>query len=174
MAKATETTKRIPSVTTEYNDALGQLDVVFADGDKFVITIADLSPEIIEQAIRHGLNAKLVDAAAMSRNPDTGASATVADKKAAVIEVAERLVNGEWNKRREAGEGEGTLLLAAMMRVYPTTERAVLEAKIEAWSPYERKVVRLNPRIAAAITAIQVERAERKGINSDDLLDDLA
>lgn len=165
--------KRIPAVTTAYDDTTGILTVSFATGEATSITIADLSPDIIQRAIVHGLNAKLVDAAAISRNTETGKSASAEDKRDAVVAVAERLINGEWNAKRAAGEGEATILLAALMRVYPDAGRDKLQSRIDGWSKEERAAIRLHAKVARAIADIQAERAAAKGIDSEDLLANL-
>lgn len=171
----TETTnaKRIPAVTTRYDFDNGTFYIMFAEGDGFSFQPADLDQRIIEHAVAHGLNAKLVDAAAISRDTTTGKSATVTEKREAVLAVAQRLLAGEWNRPRAAADS-ATLLLQAMARVFPEATPEALRAKHDAWSDDERKAVRLNPRIARALADIQAERAAAKGLDSDDLLAGLA
>ena len=107
----------------------GELTLTFGNGEQLTISADQLSADILGQALMHGLKQKLVDAAAISRNPDTGRSATIDDKYNAVREVYDRLLSGEWNKTREAGAGgSGGLLFRALCITYPAkTPEAIRE-----------------------------------------------
>lgn len=162
---------------TPADDGCG-IEITFADGsDPILMTSYNLANEVFWQALAHGLKQKLVDAAAISRNPETGRSATVGDKAKAVHEVYNRLLSGEWNKRRESGEGGGTggLLFAALVRLYAGRKsddeiRAFLAGKTDK----EQAALRASSRVAPIIQAIKDERAAKKGLpDGDDLLADL-
>lgn len=116
----------------------------------------------------HGAKQKLVDGAAIARNTETGRSATIADKRAAVDAIVARMAEGEWFARRE-GNGVGTLLLAAMLRVFgaKNTPEAI-RAKFDALTPDERRTLERNPKIAPAIEAIRTERRLAAGRDGDD------
>lgn len=175
---STTTTSKTPAtIETTINmlaDNIGELVLTFANGETLRLRTNDLAFEIVMQATMHGLKQKLVDAAAISRNPDTGRSATVDDKFAAVKEVYDRLLAGEWNKRREggAGSGAGGLLFAALVRLYAGRKtddeiRAFLAGKSDA----EQAALRASSRVAPIIQAIKDERAAKKGLpDADDLL----
>lgn len=112
---ANETTK-----TIETNITGDLLTLTFSNGECLKLDRAKMADDIRHMAMMHGFKQKLVDAAAISRNPDTGRSATVDDKYAAVREVYDRLLSGEWNKTREAGAGgSGGLLFRALCITYP-------------------------------------------------------
>lgn len=154
----------------------GGLRLTFAHGPVLTIRTEQLAPSIIAQAIIHGLKQKLVDAAAISRNTETGRAASVADKFDAVKEVYDRLLSGEWNKRREGGAGgsAGGLLFRALCRMYdgkksPDDIRAFLEGKTDA----EKAALRKNSKVAAIIEEIRAESAKGGDVNADDLLADL-
>lgn len=160
--------------------AHGQLTLIFADQTNVTLSTRDLSPEILSQALLHGLKQKLVDAAAIARNVDTGASATVADKKEAVMEIHSRLLEGAWNKGRTAGDGtngKGPLLLLALQRLQPNRDAAELAEWLKARTDAERAALVKNAKILPHVQAIQAERAaaaaKRSGVNSDKLLNDL-
>jgi hypothetical protein len=154
------TTKRTPAVTT---DANGQtLIVTFADGSTASINTALLPDDIRLTALMHGLNAKLVDAAAIGRDPMTGRSAGLAEKKAAVMEIVERLTgdNPTWNKIREGGTGGGVnngLLLQALMKVsgksYEETREFLLSLSTE-----QKAAIRARERVATEIARLQREK----------------
>ena len=149
----------------------GLLTLTFLGGGVFVVDVATLSPEIRHYATLHGLKAKLVDAAAIARNLDTGKSATVADKLEAVQEVFDRITstNGSWNKVRGTGEGAATsngLLLRALVAL-TGKQAATIKADLESSSDDEKKALRNMPKIAAKM-------AELRGLASDVDTDALA
>lgn len=168
----TTTTTKAPAVSAEITESI--LRITSPEGRLIHVNAAELSDEIRHAAMMHGLKQKIVDAAAISRNPETGRSATITDKFDAMSEVATRLYAGEWNKRREGGEGGGTggLLFAALVRLYAgrkTDEeiRAFLAGKTDK----EQAALRASSRVAPIIQTIKDERAAKKGLpDGDDLL----
>lgn len=189
MTNVINTTARVPAVAAavEFADVAesvklthGRLTLTFADQTSVALSTVYLSPEILSQALMHGLKQKLVDAAAIARNTDTGASATVADKKEAVLEVFNRLLGGEWNKGRVAGDGtsgKGSILLLALQRLQPNRDAAELAEWLKARTDAERAALAKNAKILPHVQAIQAERAaaaaKRSGVDSDELLSDL-
>jgi hypothetical protein len=153
-------TKRIPAVTTTVNGNL--LTVVFADGQTAEIDTNMLDDSIRITAMMHGLNAKLVDAAAIGRDSITGQSASLYDKKEAVLEIVARLTseNPSWNKIREGGSNGGAtngLLLRAIMEVSGKTYDETREFLLSLSS--EQKVaIRARERIANIIARLQREK----------------
>ena len=189
MTNVTNTTSRVPAVAVTVNlaDSLstvsiahGELVLTFADQTAVTLSTRDLSPEILSQALLHGLKQKLVDAAAIARNLDTGASATTADKKGAVMEIHTRLLEGAWNKGRVAGDGtsgKGSILLLALQRLQPNRDVVELAEWLKARTDAERAALAKNAKILPHVQAIQAERAaaaaKRSGVDSDELLNDL-
>ena len=176
MTKTTNTPAIDATVLTEPSGTPYGLRLAFSHGETLTLRATDLSPTIVAQAIIHGLKQKLVDAAAISRNPETGRAASVADKYEAVKEVYDRLLSGGWNKRREGGAGGsvGGLLFRALCRMYDGKKtaddiRAFLEGKTDA----EKAALRKNSRVAAIIEEIRAESAKDGDVNTDDLLADL-
>lgn len=172
----TETT-RVPAIEAMISGNV--LELTFANGERLSIDASQLTPDIAAQAMMHGLKQKLVDAAAISRNPDTGRSATVDDKFTAVREVFDRLIAGEWNKRREGGGASGGgLLLSALVRLYSgrKTEQQLREY-VTGLTEKEQATLRASERIAPIIAAIKAERDARvaagAGRSGDDLLAEL-
>ena len=179
------TTKRIPAVSIVAGDIIegtsveinlpAVLSVAFADGRKMAFDVLDLTPEILGAALVHGLRQKLGDAAAIARNTETGASATLADKINAVMEVAERLSNGEWNKTTRETSGASLLVeaLAEMKNVDASEIVAMLAGKTDEY----KNTLAKNPRVAAVILKIKSERAAKRAesleIDTDELLADL-
>ena len=165
--------KRKPAITAEINGTVLTLD--FANGRSIMIDASILDRTIREAAIMHGLKQKLVDAAAISRDPDTGRSATIDDKYRAVLEIADRIrgENPTWNKvRGEGGSTSGSnLLIRALMRM-TRKDRAAIDKFLEPKSKEEKAALRKNPKVAAVILEIQAEEAARN-VDTDGMLEDL-
>jgi hypothetical protein len=166
---------RVPAITADIFGTV--LTLTFSDGRTLTVDAATLSDEIRRAAMMHGLKQKLVDGAAIARNPETGRSATLEDKFQAVKEIFDRITDPSapaWNKGRSAGEGDGgnTLLLRALCKMSgksPTVMAAALEAKTKE----EKKALRANPKVAAVIAELQAERLAQQGIDGEALLDEL-
>ena len=165
-------TKRIPVISADVQGTKLILD--FSNGEQLIVNAAGLSDQIRSDAIMHGLKQKLVDAAAIARNPDTGKSATIADKFNAVKDIFDRITseNGTWNKVRGDGSGNGSsgLLVRALMQLNSNT-RVEIETWLEPKTKEQKAALRINPKVAAIITAIQ---SANSAIDSDELLDDLS
>lgn len=172
---ATQTNKRETVVSTSVNMEEGYLTVAFPRiGKDLRVEVANLDPMIVQQATFHGLKQKLIDAAAIGRNPDTGKSATDLDKYEAVFEVYQRITSAQpmWNAIREGGDGSASLLARALMRIQGK-DRATVDAWLKTKNDAEKKALRANAKVAAAIAEIQAEGVD-PDIDSDDLLDELA
>ena len=170
-ATTTNDTKRIPAVTAEINST-----VLTFRGDNGLIISLDamtLTPEIREAAMMHGLKQKIGDAGAISRNPETGRSATTGDKFDAMREVFERLTatRPQWNKTREGGDGgAGGLLFKALCKIKADKTPAEVRAYLEARTKEEQAALRKVPAIAAAIEEIKAANAKDGGIDGEALL----
>jgi hypothetical protein len=152
------------------------LRLVFDNGQTIQLDPAiDLTPEMRHAAMIHGLKQKLVDAAAISRNTDTGRAASTDDKFNAVKEVYDRLIAGQWNKTREGGAGgagAGGLLFRAVARMFPKKTPEQLREFLDAMDAKQQAALRKNPKVAAVIAEIRAESA-KPGDDGDDLLAEL-
>lgn len=173
----TNTNTKTPAIAATIDGPFLTLTFAHDTANPLVLDANRLSPEIQHAAMMHGLKQKLVDAAAISRNPDTGRSATSADKESAVREVYERLQAGQWNKTREGGAGAtGGLLVAALIRIYEGRKTdAEIRAYVEGLSEKEQAAIRATARVAPVIAAIKAERDAKKAdkIDGDALLSGL-
>ena len=161
-------------VTNETDGRPCALHLKFANGEELAITASQLTNNVMEYAIFHGLKQKLVDAAAISRNPETGRAATVEDKYQAVRVVYDRLLAGQWNAAREGGSASGGLLFTALCRMYagrktPDELKAFLADKCAA----EKTALRNYPRLAQIIEEIRAETGKAANIDTDGLLGEL-
>lgn len=163
-------TPRTPAISAEIAGSI--VTFTAASGERVSIDADALSPEIRHAAMMHGLKQKLGDAAAMSRNPDTGRSATTEDKISAINEVAERLHAGQWNKTREAGEGGGAggLLFKALCKIKADKTPAEIRAYLDGLTKEQQAAVRKVPAVAAAIEEIRAAQARDGGIDGEALL----
>lgn len=142
----------------------------FAHGEVIRINHGQLAGLTALHAMYHGLKQKMVDAAAISRNEETGASATIEDKYAAVRKVYDRLLAGEWNAKRGGdGAGSGGLLFKALARMYPTKTAEQLREYLDGLDKAQQASLRANPKVAAIIEEIKAASAGN-GVDSDALL----
>lgn len=166
----TANNKRTTAITAEINET----HLVFKgdNGRELRVSATDLSDDVRMQALMHGLKQKIGDAAAISRNPDTGRSATTDDKFDAMSEVLNRLLSGQWNKTREAGDGAGAggLLFKALCKVKADKTPAEVRAYLEGRTKEEQAALRKVPAIAAAIEEIKAASAKDGGIDGEALL----
>lgn len=170
-----ETTKRTPAVSAEIDENLGGLTLTFAGGETLRLEVGMLTPRIGAYALMHGLKQKLIDAAAISRNPDTGRSATPTDKYNAVKAVYDRLLAGQWSAARgEGGTGSGGLLFRALCRMYPAKTPEALREYLAGKSAAEQAALRKNAKISAVIEEIKAESAgDDASADSDAMLAEL-
>lgn len=167
---ANATTTRTPDITTEITGDV--LRISGSNGDVIALAVSELPPEIRHAAMMHGLKQKIGDAAAISRNTETGRSATVADKFAAMHEVYQRLLAGQWNKTREAGDGGGAggLLFKALCVVRKDKTAEEIRAYLASRTKEEQAALRKVPAIAEAIEEIRAAQAKSGGIDGEALL----
>lgn len=161
-------TTRKPAVST---DIFGStLTLNFSNGKELEVDVTKLSAEIIQHATLHGLKQKLVDAAAIARNTETGQEATIEDKYAAVKTVFDRITsaNGTWNAVRE-GEAKvaGGIFLRAMMEM-TSKPKDEMQTALEALSKEQIAALKKNPRVVDIM-----QRMEREALKDDKTGDDL-
>lgn len=164
---ATIETPRTPAVAADVEGNV--LTLTFANGKRLAVDANTLSDTIRTDAMMHGLKQKLVDAAAISRNLDTGRSATIDDKYDAVREVFDRITSpeGTWNKIRGDGVAATSgLLVRALMQLSGGSREDVL-AKLEPMSAEEKTALRNVPKVAAIIASL---KAAASKIDTDALL----
>ena len=159
------------AITVTVGEYQESMTLAFANGETIRVNRADLSEEILRHAVMHGLKQKLVDAAAISRNPDTGRSATVGDKYAAVREVYDRLLAGNWNTGRGegsgAGAGAGGLLFRALCRLYSRKTPEQIRTFLAGKGKDERAALRKNLRVSAIIEEIKAEMEKSTPTDGD-------
>jgi len=174
MATIKNDVKKVPAIAATINDAQDGMIINFSNGDAIVVNTHEMSATILQYATMHGLKQKLVDAAAISCNPETGRPATIGDKYDAVKSVYDRLMSGSWNKPREGGAAvAGGLLFKALCRMYDTKTPEFIREFLAKKSDAEKTALRKNPRVASIIEEIKAENAKDDDGSSDELLNEL-
>lgn len=147
--------------------------MTWADGIVDKLEIARLSKAIIEAAIENGIKQKLGDAAAISRDPITGRSATIQTKRERVRAVAQNLLDGHWIAPTRSGSGGGDsirrTLVDALLQLNPSLDRERVTAAITAKSHAEVLAMRAVPRVAEVIARL----AGAGNVDADGMLDEL-
>ena len=165
-------TKRNATITAAING--NTLALTFANGETLTMRADALNSDVQQYAMMHGLKQKLVDAAAISRNPETGRAATVEDKYQAVNVVYNRLLSGQWNATREGGGNAGGLLAQALTRMYAGRKTAEdIKAFLAEKTDAEKTALRKNPRVVQIIEEIRAEQGKAASIDTDELLGEL-
>jgi hypothetical protein len=154
------------------------LTLTFINGKEIVIDANALNPEIRDMALLHGLKQKLVDAAAISRNVETGKSASADDKYDAVKKIADRLMSpeGRWNEGRVAGEpatsaSVNSILIRAVMKMTGHSE-AYTKDWLADKTKEQRAALRKNPRVVQIMAELSAATVVN-GVNTDELLNEL-
>jgi hypothetical protein len=150
------------------------LTLTFSDGREIVLRVGQLDGAMQTAAMLHGLKQKLVDAAAIARDTETGRSATLNDKYAAVKEIYDRITSDtpSWNKIRGDGMGTGNTLLVRAMMQFTGKTKAAIDAYLDTKSKEEKLALRKNPKIANIIAELQAAGAD-DSIDTDAMLDEL-
>lgn len=150
--------------------------------EPLVFDVKKVSDAVGERAMLHGFIQRVSDAAAISRNRDTGQPATPQDKRDAMAVLVEHYESGteDWARRREAGAGPDTgITLQAIMDVFKT-DAAGARGMIASLA--ERRSITVNEaravfasakEVAARIAQLKADRAEKSGIDAAGLLDEL-
>lgn len=169
--------KTSTAVAAAISDSL--LILTFANQRVLTVDASQLSPAMQHAAMMHGLKQKLIDGAAIARDPETGRTATIDDKYDAVAEIYSRITHATepaWNKVR-GGEGtggtaKGGVFVTALMRM-TTKSREDIDAYLAKLSKEEVAALRKNPRVVDLMRLIQAERTDTSAVDTDALLDGL-
>ena len=144
---------------------LSDLSVTIATTNKtMTFGTANFSQSIRDTLMLHGLTQKLADKCASSAG-----SLSEAEKWAAMEDVYAALKAGQWSLK---GESPGSLLFRALVELAgPDADKEAIRAKLDAWTPAEKRAVSASPKVAPVLRRLEAERTS--DIDSDALLDDL-
>lgn len=144
---------------------------ILSDGSNIAIRFDDLTDDIRHALMVHGLKQKVVDAAAIPRDVETGRSASDADKITAMRAVADRITAGEWNAKTGEGGGTRSLLARALDILYPEKAGAGIDAFVATLDKKQQAALRMSPKVAPIIAGLRP--APKTTSAADDLLNSL-
>ena len=161
------------TIATTIDVVNGQLTIATQGHAPIIVSLDAMTDDVVRHATLHGFKQKIVDAAALSRNPDTGRSATVEDKYNAMRAVYDQLLSGSWNKRAGDGSstGSGGLLYRALCMLYPAKTPVDIKAFLDGKTKAEQATLRKNPKVALVIETLR--EAEWDEPDTDAMLDEL-
>lgn len=160
----------IKVITSERIETAG-IRLTFSNGKVLeFVDCRELGEDVVLNALTWGIREKLTNAAALERNTETGRAATVEEKFSAVERVHEMLGRGLWTER-EAGGGQGSLLLRALMQAHPAKTKEVLVTWLEGKTKAQQNALMLAEPYAGIIAAIRAKAAA--SIDAGDMLDEL-
>ena len=168
------------TMAVEIDRASNRITFTVRDAGEIVLDMSRLSPEVLAYAAFHGMKQRIADAAAMSRNPDTGAPASPVDKFAAMEALAAHYMSGsdEWALRVAsggAGKPSGLTLraLADVQGVDITTMRERVDTLAERKGTTPAALLRELAKAPAVAKRIAEMRATSSP-DADELLGELA
>lgn len=175
-----ETKRKSNSVVTVQQDGTVLVFDVMGAG-RLAFDVSNANAACRQHAEMHGWKQRISDAAAMSRDPETGKPATAQEKLAAMRELVEHYESGSAEWSRVGGGGGGrSLTVEAIARVkgcdYDAAEAAVAKFAGEKYEGDTKKALaylRQGERVAAAMEAIRRERAPQPKLDADKALADL-
>jgi hypothetical protein len=135
----------------------------YLDGSVLEFDADKCNEEIKFQAMMHGFKQKHGDASAMSRDPKTGKSASLAEKRDAMRMVRDSLYDGEWASERTS------ILLLALCELKPGKTREQLAKWMAVQTPKFLRDLRNTPEVSAVIERLRPAKSATEGINLDDL-----
>ena len=176
-----ETTKKRANsiITTTYDN--GGITFHVTGVGELSLPFADLSPEVVRRATIHGFIQRVSDAAALSRNADTGKPATPQEKFAEMEKLVAHYRTGttEWSVKRASSGGEsreGGLTLRALASVQKTdvaTMREKVEKMAEKTGVTTRAILAKLATQASVCAEIARIRAQTVTVDADELLAEL-
>lgn len=123
--------------------------------------------ELFEVARDHGFKQKIADSAAKSVDTDTGKSAPLAEKFAAMQRTIDNLYDGKWNAVREGGNL--SILCAALASITGKPE-ADVRKKVETWSEDQITAAYRDPRVIRESAEIRAKRFAGSNEIADQLI----
>lgn len=140
------------------------------------LDLSKVHPDNIAYAALHGFKQRCGDAAALSRNPETGKPATPAEKFEAVQRLVEHYNSGapEW-ALRASGEGRTSGELAMLTRAVAEYKGTEDFAKVRDWLKSKTDAERKALAVSAAIKPIMDRMREEAAapVDAEDMLAEL-
>ena len=134
-------------------------------GYDFRVDVNKVNPKLHRYAILDGVKDTIRDAGAL------GVNASVKDKFEAMKERATYLESGADNWARGRTEGEGSILLEALMRQNPQRDRAKIRKIVSEWSQTKRAAMENSEELRELVAELRAERG--KDVDTSELFDEL-
>ena len=157
------------SVITHAVEA-GVITFTVKDAGECTLDMAQVHPAIREQAMIHGMIQRISDAAAISRNPETGLPATPEEKLMAMAVLADHYMTGtdEWRRTGTGGGERTSILFRALVNLYPAKAPEDIREWIKSKSKTELAALRNSPKVRA-----EIDRIAPKAGDADEMLAEL-
>lgn len=139
-----------------------------AGNNKLAFDTTRATAEIAEAAMFHGFKQKIDDARALSRDPETGKSATLDEKFSAMATVIQNLYDGNWNSRRESVNR--AIFVEAVAEVRKVSIESV-EKALEKWTDAEVRAIQRRTDVSEAMLRIRAEKFPDDPAETDALFD---
>jgi hypothetical protein len=160
---------------------VGASTITFAvkGAGELILDMEKVSDDVATRAAHHGLIQRISDAAALSRNTDTGQPASPADKLEAMRRLVDHYNSGtaDWALRAAGGEGkEGGITLRAVAAVQGV-DVATMRTRLEELATKKETTTRALLAKLATQPAVAAKIAEMRGpaaVDADALMGELA
>lgn len=120
------------------------------------LDMTKLNQCVLDRASIHGMIQRISDAAAISRNPETGKPATAQEKYDAMARLVNHYESGsaEWRIAGGGGIARSSVLLDAMVQLFPNRTRDDLKVWLAGKSKAERAKLAQSSRVRPIIAAM--------------------
>lgn len=168
-----ETKKASAVITTALSATNDAVTFTVKDAGELTLELARISDANKARAMLHGFVQRISDAAALSRNPETGKPASAQDKFDAMRILIEHYHSGtgEWTRTRAAGPKYSNGLLGeCLKRLYPDKTAERIAEYLDGLKPSQRTQLLASDKIRPIAEAIRAEAAKEMKVDADALL----
>lgn len=158
---------KVKSVVSLSREIAAQTVTVTVQGfAPLIVRHSELADEVNRAAWCNGIGQKLVDSAALSRDPVTGKPADASAKHAAILDTFNTLANGAWNSEREGG-GAVSILFEALCAMMPDESPESIRATLDGMTDAEKRGLPLDPEVAPFYKTVKDARDAKRGAGVD-------
>lgn len=133
-----------------------QVRLDFRNGETRLFTIPD---NLADKFAAHGAEQKLGD--------ETAGLQDVDDMVMAVDELIDRLYQGEWSQKREAGSMAGASILARALIELTGKTAEEIKTFLSSKTPAEKSALRSNAKLQPIIQKLEAEKAAKSAVKVD-------
>ena len=160
-------------IQTAINASIKEIVFTVIGAGDITLHLDRLSDENRAYAALHGMKQRIADAAAQSKDPETGLPVSALDKLSAMKLLVEHYESGtkEWRtKTSTRGESGNSLLVQCLMEL-TGKDRAEMAAFVKSKSPAERTALLKSEKVKPI--ADRIESQLTAEVDADDLLSEL-